>query len=447
MRLSKLVSINLTILTLLFLFACKDDPSLTGLNLLPSGDRISVINDSITVSSFNVDTVVPIFKSSTVALGVYNDQFFGQMQASLLTEFGPSDTIQRDIGYKTVDSAFIYFEHDTNAYRGGARWKTNLRVFQLKDTLSNYVPYYSNMNLSDYVDTNSTPLTNAIVDFSSNLIKIPLQKDKFDIEKIINLDTAIINHPELFRKALMDMKIYGLYFLPGNTIGPGTVTSYGLNLVYSGHFLNSILVNYHTVKDTLVYEFGFSSNLKATHFYPSVNYVHHNYKGTRFFNEINGGKGDTLLYSDCSDGTKIRINFSGLRNLRNNDNNTEIDVGRADVNLPFVSSMYNRTTPITTSRMPIASRIILTVVDTGKIKYYSSRFKPYSDYFVNGTIDTVNKVCILNISQYVQEYLNRRTNIEDIYLEPIASDLLSSAIFRRGNSIKFRITYSKYKIK
>jgi hypothetical protein len=307
------------------------------------------------------------------------------------------------------------------------------------------------MNLSDYVDTNSTPIASGIVNLSSSTNKIPIHID--DIEKIINLDKTILDSAELFRKALMDMGYYGLYFLPGNTPGPGTVTAFDLTSTYYGHFLSSIYINYHTVvqdtvnKDSLFYEFGFARNLKGTHYYPRVNYVHHNYSGTRFFNELNGGSADTLLYTDCTNGTKIKINLSKLRNLRNNDNNTIIDVGSADLIIPFASSMYDRSIPFTTSRMPIASRIILTVLDSGKMKLYSNRFKPYLDGFVNGTVDSIHKVCYLNISQYVQEYLNRKTDIEDIYLQPNPSDLLSSGIFRRGNSIKFIMSYSKYKIK
>jgi hypothetical protein len=450
MRLSRLLSTNLTILTFLFLFACKDDPTLIGVNLLPPGDKLYVYDDSIEVPSANVYLNDPLPSDDFLILGEYNDQFFGPMKASFITEIRPFSIIKK-YNIKKIDAAYIVL--NLYDFGGGIGWKdfTRLKVSKLKKPLTKPYVFSRDIDINQYIDNNSV-----LVDTSVDLAGYPdsLTLPNSFAEKILALDSITFTNDTLFRTAMQNMQYYGLYFSVDLTRGPGAMASFDMASrdVY-GYLKNHIFITFETTTDTLVHQLllGFSSYTfdKSTssydkYYYPKLNYITHDYSKTKFFSELNGGLQDTLLYTQNGNGVKIKIDLSELKRLRSNDKNVQFSVGRADLVLPFEYSMYDRTIPLTTSRMPISNQLVLRVMQNDSLVPFKNFFKPNTDVFVNGYVNVSGRYCYLNLSQYVQDYLNNKTNIDAIYLQPFSTSL-SSAIFKRVKNLKLEISYSKFK--
>lgn len=463
MRFSSLSLVLLTFSAIQLLTSCNDDPTTLGLDLLPTNEHIYVnSNDTISVSVNNeyLNLNEPLPKGDTIMLGVYNDVIFGTTKASLITEFTPVNAINNYKAYKIADS--IYINLQSEYFAGGKGWKIKFKVFQLKNLLSQNTDYYRNIPIENFVDTTSKPLAEVLVDFRTSPIRIDLPKDF--AQKILNLlDTNILNKEKnniddaLFRNSLSANKIFnGFYFLPDKISGPGAIATYDMDAYDNyGYFKNYMIINFHTNEtiinkdtikaDTTYIKFGFFSQSRTSkNFYPKVNiFNHYEYRNTKIYDVLNGTKDDSVLFIQSAQGVKVKLNIAeGLNNIKNSYKKTLFDIGQAELAIPFDTIFYSHYIPNITSRMPRPLHIVLSVIDKNdKIMSYSSIFKPYYDGFVYGYPDTKRSAYILNISQYVQEYLNNTTDIENILLEPVNSNItLSSTIIKKSN-IQLKIKY------
>ncbi len=448
MRFANLCSIILTISAIQFFISCNDNPTNMGLGLLPSNELISVnSNDTINIPSSNVYSSLnePLPKGDTIMLGIYNDIIFGALNASLVTEFRPLTPLHNYKTKKIADSLFITLNYEY--FKGGKGW-IKLKIFQILDTLSKTTVYSNDLRLRQHA------LVEISVDFSVSPIQITLPL-KYAQQLLNLLDSVTVSNDFVFRKKLINAGFFcGFYFLPERTPGPGAVATYNMDaLANDGSLKNNMILYFHSLKDTSLnesgnkddIEFGFSSYLyNNEYFYPKANLLNHfNYLNTKIYDNLNGTKNDSVLFIQSAQGVQAELNMAGLENLKNRYKNKLFDVTKAELVIPYDTIFYSSYIPNITSRMPFSTQLVLRTLDkNGNITNYSTAFKPFYDGFVNGLPDTKRGVYILNISQYVQEYLNGITDVDKLLIEPVSSNYtLSSTIIKRGKNIRLNINY------
>jgi hypothetical protein len=431
--------------------SCKDEPTKLGLDLLPGKDRIALITcDTIPVGSSIYDfSKEPMRNSDTVMLGSINDPVFGKFTASLLTEFRPEQTIPI-LAVKTADSLVIRFK--STKYVGGKNSKVKLKVYRMRDTLSIYSSYQSNMDVSKYVDF-SQLVAETEIDFSQPVIKFQLSKS-FAQELISKTnDSARFFNDTTYH----NLKIGGLYFqTQTETSDTGTVATF--NMLNSDTVTGSTFINDNNMvlyyNDSLVLEFGFSSYIfnynssgTAIHrpFYSKVNLFQHDYSNTTFKSEpgLGSGKPDSVLHLLSAGGIINKLNLVKLQELK--QKKWTINVSKAEIIIPYDSTFFIKANSIH-SAIPFTQVLRLGVVELDSTIYlFSSKFLPFSDSYVDGSTYPTEKSYKINITQYIQEYLDGRTSENELVLIPnnCAFDL-NGTILKRNKNIKLRITYSKF---
>lgn len=164
---------------------------------------------------------------------------------------------------------------------------------------------------------------------------------------------------------------------------------------------------------------------------------------------MNGGQGDTLLYIQSPLGVKVKLDMSFLDSMVNKDKNANIDVAKAELIIPSDTTLFDNSIA-SSSLLDNPARLSLQVSATfgnnDLLEPYSYFFRPYNEIFINGFWN--KKAYIFNISEYVQEYLNGRTNIKELFIgTPLSDYAVEGVNLRRGNKIKLNLKYSKFKNK
>jgi hypothetical protein len=451
----------LLLFTIQLFTACNDDPSKLGLDLLPAKDRPLVnTNDTTFIVAENYEDVSDsLLTRDSVYIGLLNDPIFGRITASLLTEIRYA---YYPVGYskmKNKQVRSIVLRLTPTRFIGSRNCKVQFKVFQLSNVLSQTASYRKNSNLDGFINYNNV-FADTMVDFSK-MIQIDLSGPSARAfgDSLLTVDSTWFDLDTTFRdSALFLKKIFGLCFQPQTTNYTGAIGAYTLS--YASLDTLSYLENSFTIKfrcvnynklDTLgnptitneQIEFGMSSYINSNiYHYPKVNVIkQENFKGI----------GDSLFYLFSAGSERVILKLNELTNM-NSTNGGIYDIIKAELSVPynklFFDSMKQGNTFIPYAK---SLRLGLCMYDKGKNMYnimpYSRRFRPFSDYYVDGTPYASKKEIVFNISQYVQEYLtNKLDSTYRLVLIPNGTDYtdFSFATLRKNAKISLKIKYTKF---
>lgn len=442
---------NTNILFVLALIAiiftgCNEESSI-GLELLPSGDLITVGNDvfkddisAYTFSENNIRTDEP----SKILLGSFNDPLFGSTNASFAAQFRLIE-IPGFGENPEVDSVklFIYYR----LIYGDTITSQKLKVYELESGLDVDAEYKQDVDLKSMASTQligevdylpKVQLDSASSDTMYQLIVINI--DNSLGEKLMAADSSIMfnndDFIEYFKGLLIEAE-------PVDGIG-GTLLS--LEAEYSGSYLGSAITLYYSNDSTRNYtnktgrDTSYVTPYLISPFSARVSSITHNYSASPFYANLDSENiEDSLIYIQASGGLKSKILIDGLTSWADSVN-TAINKAELIFQVDTIASQINLFAP--------PSRLLLTYIDTADVERLPSDYSFSSSYF-GGVLNTDDYTYRFNITQHLQNIIEGTENRGFFLTTGQLADRANRVVLKGSTSvtgIKLIITYSKFNI-
>lgn len=427
--------------SILLIHSCTD-PGEVGLELLPSGDLISVGNkierDGIRAYTF-IDDSVRTDESSLSLLGSFKDPVFGTSTIDLAFQL----RLASFPGFKpgaTADSIKFFFYYST--VYGDTTTVQKLRFYELTEYLDPDARFYDNHDLSQYAS--SFPL--AEFDFKPKVALDTIYKrdtvyqlvavdlDMSLAQKLISADSLDMINNEAFLKYFK-----GLYIRPETVQQGGAIVS--LDMIPTSTFLGAALALYYTNPGDTV------SKMHAyyvTDFSSRINSFRHDYTKTVFYQNLNRETTlDSLLYIQSTGGLQSKIHIPGLESWRDS---SKIAINKAEL------VFHVDTTASEFRKYPLPNQLLLTYINKNGVETLPRDHAFYPLYY-GGYLQS-DYTYRFNITQHLQSILtkekDKETYVNDnngFYLTPYNKNDQLRRVVLKGNGSKkgitFTVTYSK----
>lgn len=413
--------------------SCEEDPAKIGRKILPGSDFVNIEStDTITVRSFTMySDSVESDNPSTSYLGEIYDPYFGTIISEFVTQVRLGSRWEPE--YFVIDSIKLYLE--LLNVSGSVDKPQYLSFWEIAEQIYTDSTYYSNQ----YVPLTGFKvadilLPNLKADTINNLeIDIPLE---FGYH--VTRDTSMLFH----HSADPDFRSYfkGLLFQltsPEEAVfaslsidPPGAYETYMNYFVFFMHDADGYSKQFYLILD------AFSRNA-------AFNIFKHDYSTAEPDKEIlhiNDGYADTLSYIQMMNGLNTRLMIPGLSDIKNDPAMKNISVNKARIILPvhYDNVIYKPST--------LPSQIFMrSVTSTGR-KYLIPDYSVNSSFY-DGTPDTTRNVYNINISTWLQNYIENQsdtmTTTFELFLLPSSSN---NVILKANDShtpVKFEFTYTR----
>ncbi len=332
--------IALLLLSLTFIFSCKqkDNLSTLGLDVQPENDLLGItINDtaSVFMHTQKVDSI-RTYNDGTKYLGSVQDPIFGRTDASIYTNFSISNNLT-NVSFvingkqPILDSAEMVIVYTDNTYIGDATSSLTYKVHLLNSTINNTVAYYNSQKF-DYATT-TVNTSNGVLATRSGSTCLVFKLDYNMAKYILETETNLTNNTA-FQNANK-----GFYITTESSslvTGIGAIRKFNLDNVISGVNLH---YNYGGLQPKgEVFQFSFRGTDAAR-----TNYIKHNYATVTptFASQINNTdttKGNTAVYLNNFGGTRARIYLPYLKNFSDSQ---VVSISRAELILKVDPSNVN----------------------------------------------------------------------------------------------------------
>ncbi len=409
--------------TAFFLYSCEEEPGFIGLEIQPRADKLSVkfapFNE-VSAFTFEIDSV-EADKYHIQLLGEIDDPVFGRSRSDFFSQMVMS-AYGVNFGINpVVDSMFLYLR--LNGFYGANPAPINLKVYELTDTIYFDSVYYSNINPAEFHNPGAM-IGNLVYSPSPNdtIVKIHITSELFKT-KLITADSASRANDINFRNFFK-----GLYVTAEMQSNPGAILSVNLNSIHS-----RISMHYRNDADTLEYKYFFGN------FVTKVNLFRHNRTSTVFYPRLNQTTiQDSVVYVQSMSGLSARLLFPNLISWRDS---VPVSINRAKLVLPVEQL------DATASNFPRPESLILLSKDPDGNFSVISDFNIGEAYF-GGNYNPDTNSYNFNITNQVQQFINRRIENLDLYL--MVSDIATTpnrVVLTSGNHsnpIRLEITYQRF---
>ncbi|MEE4214032.1 MAG: DUF4270 family protein [Bacteroidales bacterium] len=419
----------LTLLTAMafFIVSCEEDPSTIGDGILPDVDFDSIVGvDTMDVGMYTFfnESATSITPSISY-LGTLVDPYFGATSSDFVTQLWLA-TAWPGFGLASVDSVRMYLQ--VNNVIGEMPEESFLHIGELSERLSADSSYQVNgdVPLKDFMgDYRLATLTiPALEEGADSLIKIdmPLSFGNYlmrDTSKLF-LGTDTID----FRDYL-----YGLYFEYPQS------GSYHM-LVVDIYSDNTSIVVYYTDASGESRFYEFLINQRCVNY----NRYLHDYDQAdpeKRIKYINEPIKDTLAYIQSMEGVFTKMIIPGLENLRPLAGN--IAVNKARLYLP----VYLNDEDYTEDMVP--ENILVRYDSAGVKRLLPDYFIGSNGAFLDGTYSKITNLYELNISNFVQEYIEGKIvdPVIEIFLQSLGTkNLILKANRDSDDAVRFELTYT-----
>jgi len=424
---------------LIGLNACYNEPNMLGGDLIPSGDKTSVqIDTSFEVSAFTVKTdTIPTNTYTQAVLGCYNSDIFGKVKSDFRSRIVSNvvDTVLYKITPRPTAKSLTLKMRLARTW-GTVRTPINVKVYELKDSLSNYF-YYNGLG-TPKERLNGTLISLPTIYKGGDSLKIQLT-DEF-ANKLINASDSALTDNNVFIKY-----VKGLYITSDDYSGPN-----GVMYFFDYNMRLDLKYNYTKngeERDTL---FIFYTSTYTTRY----NHFEHNYETASVGMKINHLNNrelndtivqDSLFYVSGLGGTRGLIKFKSLSKWMQK---MPIAINRAELRFDIQEHPLVKND---SSSFPLRYYYQRDIDST---KSYSSTsddvFGVYDYTRINNNIVKYlkpRKYYSLDVTQHLQNSLTGKVKRDYFFLEPTDFKWnYKEGIFRSGNNskpIKLIITYSK----
>lgn len=402
-------------LILTITFACEEDPSSLGSDLLPDSDKIKIYYDTSLTLVGSVHENLPMHTTNLqyYSLGINEDSYFGTFKGEYIGQFYLTSTI-KSVDDIVIDSAVLFIDIDS-IYGLSGNNNVFFNVYQLQSDIIMDSVYNSNTDINNYFDEVNPINTNSIIK-GDTLLSLPLSS--YFANELISHGDTIYKSDSLFRDIFK-----GIAIIPELINTPG-----GLITANIKSSISTIKLFYHTVtEDSLTASYNLSSG----------------YRFTKYTNDFPSGlvndfitnqeENDSLLFVQGLNGVRSKIKFTNINEWKDQD--SSYSILNAELTIPIAN---NDTDPIS---------------PPNKLYFYysnaDSTLIEIEDYssggMFGGAYDKNNKNYKFNISKHLMNMLSG--NIKDsclnvtIYNKPYYPNRV---ILKSGDNIKVNVTYTKH---
>lgn len=430
--------ITLAITTLI---SCEEKSSI-GIEVLPSGDLISVRNSVQSTKSFtHSEDSIRTDETSSSMLGSFTDSLFGnttidfaaQFRLYEFPDFGPN---------AKVDSVKLYLYY--RIVYGDTITKQKFSIYELKSPLDIDNKYTQDIDLKSMASSKllgefeykpKIKLDSTSKDTFYQLINIPI-----DIslgEKLFNADSLQMINNDVFLEFFKGLHIEtekrtskGGAILSLETVQQGSFNGSALVLFYHNSLIKSKL---DSKKDSALLMPYIISGYSAR-----VNRIEHDYTKAPFYRNLNSETiQDSLIYIQATGGLKSRILIDNLSSWADSAN---IAINKAELifQIDTVASQVRK--------YPPPKQMLFTVVDKDGKELLPKDYV-FSPAFYGGGL-LKDYTYHFNITQHLQEIIDGKTGNYGFYLTPARKNDQANRVVIKGSTsktgIKLIISYSKY---
>ena len=169
-----------------------------------------------------------------------------------------------------------------------------------------------------------------------------------------------------------------------------------------------------------------------------INLFQHDYFSSDFYSNLNDTtQQDSVIYLQASGGVQANIKIPFLRNFRDLGN---IAINEASLILKVDS------TDITFADYEVPAKFLLYYSDEEKINRFLPDYYISPDYY-GGKYNLKDNTISFTITQFIQQYVNRFVNINELYLIAGNNSHTANRVVltsgKHSNPLTLRITYTK----
>ena len=332
----------LFILLAVFFTSCDNSSENIGVDIQPTGDKISLKVDTFHLSSETVPVDKIVSKPDSLLLGTFIDDFLGTTRADILTQLALPTVnytyLDESVAITIPDSIVVNMAF--SSYFGVSTSPIEISIYEMKKALNDKENYYSNIDPSSYVDFSQK--LNAAAELLT--IKDGLTGKK-NTQLSIKLSDAFLQrfftkNPSIFTTQANFVNFFkGLY----------VTTDFG----------SSAMVNIRNLSMTLHYHYVYKNDptqakIKGYHTFPAnsevvkVNRIQHPFRTLT----VSPADEFNYLASPANYHTKVRIPLARLRQrVKTGDKHLDVNSAILKINvqdrskwgtgsiIPYISGM------------------------------------------------------------------------------------------------------------
>ena len=297
MRKNPIVSFAIAVAAVAMLYGCDNEEKMGG-DILPDTDKSTLIVDTFEVKAYTVrENPVVSSNESYMLAGVVNDPIFGRSETSFACKF--SNTSYGTYTEKDIcDSVVLTLGMNNNLSRflGDSLSAATIDVYRLIKPIDADVSYYSDFDISEYIDNTPIGSTEYVPAEADTMVKIKLDPSYGNLIIANTLSTTF------------DDNICGLYF---KVSSGNCITKF-----YRSSSYTEYKVYHHIPSDTEEEVEPTSVVYTILSTDCSINMVAHDYAGTPVENQLNNPTDtDEYLYWQGLVGTKLRVEIPSIKKL------------------------------------------------------------------------------------------------------------------------------------
>ena len=429
---------------------CSDDPSKTGLGLLPSDDLVVVgeVTDTNIQSYTASDEIQRTDESKFNLLGTFNDPVFGKTIANFACQYRLSgfpeftkieqiDSLVLVLGYYEIYGDTVTSQH-LKIYELASDIPYDDKFYQTVDLKSlskgevlaekYYIPKFRKDSLTNkYGSTKKIPKDTVPQEISFKL-------NSTFINKLLEADSITNTSNDRFLDYFK-----GLYIEASDQSQEGTL------MKIEG---SKIIMYYHKENDTTKYSFQYKNNSSASR----VSSFKHDYSKANFAAHLDKEEvQDTLIYVQTTGGIRSKIYIPDLGiwsklipEYKNNPDTVHLTINKAELIIKLDTTMSQPW-----DYRPSEQLVLAAIDSVGKT--YLPSDHTFSSAYYGGTYNIKDRTYRFNIAQHIQDVINKKDGKQNygFYLETAYKNSTSRRVVLKGASsktgIRLEVTYSKVK--
>lgn len=407
--------------------SCNEEPTLFGLDLLPTRDKESVFyNEAGTLAGnmFSIDSIAG-YRAVKPFLGCMNDRVFGVTEGSVAVQFLYTVSNKQFGPSPVADSLLLFIKVDT--VYGDTVTPQIFRIYPLTERLYADSVYFSNKTMEGLYDPNEIGSVSFVP--TDTLIKIRIDNTLGQL--LLSADSATKSNPNTFLDYFK-----GFYIKPDRVTTPGKGSLASANLFATQTYLK--LYYHNDTTDSLIADYDVNSTFSAR-----LGLLKHDYTATGIAGINDTLRNDSVLYIQSLSGLGVHLSFPGLESWKDS---LPIAIHKAEL-LLYPDPVQNESFFTRPSRLD------------AYIKTSSGNFGTIADAslststggttydFLGGSYNETLKAYRFTLTYHFQRYLQGKSERSDIYVFPSnQGSEVTGLVLRNGTNIRFRlkITYSKY---
>lgn len=410
----------------LFFSACKKDPSVVGLDVQPTGDRVLNVRECyFPVSAFTrAEDSITSDERTYNLLGSYVDPQFGPTSADFITQIrlAANNVSFGTVSDDSIQSITLYLNY-SGCYGDTLSSQTpfHIKVYELTKDIKLTDTLYSNLAVTQnnyydpakvLADTLFTPKFTP--DIHDTVLAIRLNKSL--ASKILHASADSLVSADIFMQYFkglylkVDTDVYGKVIMYYNLLSPRT-------------------------KLSIVYNHGTTYNLVINTSCARLNLFHHNYTGLPFFASLTDTMNNhSSVYVQSMSGPRVKIKLPSFATWQ--------DSGIVVINKAELVMRVDETT--IGSYAPPVKLFLVAANQSEKYSFLNDYIK--NRKYFGGEYNSTDKTYKFNIPLKIQDLITGSLSNDRLFIFPESNRTSANRVVIINNAInpiQLKITYTK----